>query len=216
MSKCAARQTITSRTSSQQQQQCIQFTGRADILSNSRGNSRVIGGFGRGSSELGIPTANIPSTALTALTQSGIPATQTGIYFGLCKVAGVYGSLERREREKEEEEGPPQSTIVPSTTEITDADATVLPMVMSLGWNPFYHNTELSAEVHVVHKFRAQFYGAKIKLAVLGYIRPESDFVSVEALVEEIMRDIEYAKEKLGEDGFREFVEDGFWSKEEE
>ncbi|KAK9461893.1 riboflavin kinase-domain-containing protein [Lipomyces oligophaga] len=164
-------------------------------------DSHVISGFGRGSSELGIPTANIPPSDLLA---SKIPHGQTGIYFGFAKVSGNYGTLKRIQAETSNGDAdpdatttPPKSVIIPSNTPLSAPDAVVLPMVMSLGWNPFYGNSEPSAEVHIVHKFGAQFYGANIKIAVLGYIRPESDFVSVDALVEEIMNDIRLAKDAL-------------------
>ncbi|KAK9449932.1 riboflavin kinase-domain-containing protein [Limtongia smithiae] len=169
-------------------------------------SSHVIGGFGRGSAELGIPTANIPPEALMA---SAMPKGQTGIYFGLSKITGTYGTLVRHKAAAEG--APPSNEIVKSTKAIATADATVLPMVMSLGWNPFYQNKEPSAEIHIVHKFQEQFYGADIKIAVLGYIRPESNFVSVEALIEEIMNDIRIGKETLALEGYREIAADAFW-----
>lgn len=50
------------------------------------------------------------------------------------------------------------------------------PMVMSLGWNPYYKNEKKSAEVHVIHEFEEDFYGAELRVLVLGYIRPEKDY----------------------------------------
>ncbi|KAK9380808.1 riboflavin kinase-domain-containing protein [Kockiozyma suomiensis] len=172
--------------------------------------SHVIGGFGRGSSELGIPTANIPSEDLLA---SAIPHGKTGIYFGFCKISGTYGTLTRRDTPADDGETkrPPENEITSLEAPIGEEDGGVLPMVMSLGWNPFYGNSEPSAEVHVVHKFSQQFYGARIKLAVLGYIRPESNFVSVEALIDEIMHDIQVAKDKLAQPEIKKVAEEEFW-----
>ena len=69
---------------------------------------------------------------------------------------------------------------------------------MSVGWNPFYKNTKRSAvrragivasdqtfmllslqEVHILHQFDADFYGEKMRMLVLGYIRPEMNFNSL-------------------------------------
>ncbi|PVU91651.1 hypothetical protein BB561_004282 [Smittium simulii] len=55
----------------------------------------------------------------------------------------------------------------------------VRPMVMSLGWNPYFKNEKLSGEVHIIHNYEDDFYGTEIKVIILGYIRPERDFVNV-------------------------------------
>jgi riboflavin kinase len=70
-------------------------------------------------------------------------------------------------------------------------------MVMSIGYNPFYKNTVRSAEVHVLNKFEKDFYGSEMRLVILGYVRPEYDYVSVEALVEDIKTDIEVSARSL-------------------
>lgn len=41
------------------------------------------------------------------------------------------------------------------------------------------------------------FYSTKLNLLVLGYIRPEYDYVSAEALIEDIRVDCEVARESL-------------------
>lgn len=70
-------------------------------------------------------------------------------------------------------------------------------MVMSIGWNPFYKNTVRSVEVHIMHEFERDFYGSHMNLVILGFIRPEYDYVSVESLVEDIRTDIQVAKDSL-------------------
>jgi riboflavin kinase len=74
-------------------------------------------------------------------------------------------------------------------------DLKVFPMAMSLGWNPFYKNERLTAvrreaplrvyhtylsqqEVHIMHDFATDFYGYELRVLVLGYIRPELDYIS--------------------------------------
>lgn len=48
-------------------------------------------------------------------------------------------------------------------------------------------------EPHLLHKFEEDFYGAKLKYLIVGYLRPEKDFPSLEALVEAIQSDISQA-----------------------
>ncbi|KAJ2897533.1 riboflavin kinase, partial [Coemansia aciculifera] len=90
----------------------------------------VVPGFGRGSKQLGIPTANLPEDAVNqALTDIAI-----GVYYGWAQV----------------DSGP------------------VLPMVMSLGWNPYFKNTKRSGEVHIIHEFAEDFYGKTLRIAIAG------------------------------------------------
>ncbi len=98
--------------------------------------------------------------------------TQTGVYYG-------YAQVSRGEGDE---------------TPLLEEDGKVHPMVMSLGWNPFYKNKQLTAvrigslyllvsdifqqEIHIMHDFSSDFYGHEMKAIVLGYIRPELDYVS--------------------------------------
>lgn len=70
-------------------------------------------------------------------------------------------------------------------------------MVMSIGYNPFYKNTVRSAEVHVLHPFAADFYDAHMRLLILGFIRPERDYKSVAALIDDIKFDCHVAAKSL-------------------
>ncbi|VDH92958.1 riboflavin kinase [Mytilus galloprovincialis] len=73
----------------------------------------------------------------------------------------------------------------------------VLKMVLSIGWNPYYHNTKKSMETHVIHTFKEDFYGSTLKVIMLGYIRPMRDFSSLDELIDAINDDIQQAKDKL-------------------
>lgn len=129
-------------------------------------SSKVICGFGRGSSELGIPTANVP-------VEEALNKLDTGIYFGWCQLTPETGK---------------ESEYIKSEVgkeihfnyghKLHDRDSTVLPMVMSLGWNPFYKNDQKAAEVHIMHQFSDNFYGANIRFVILGYIRPELNYTT--------------------------------------
>ncbi|KAK7489945.1 hypothetical protein BaRGS_00018810 [Batillaria attramentaria] len=119
----------------------------------------VVKGFGRGSKELGIPTANFPEDVVRKIPES-LPC---GVYYGWACV----------------DSGP------------------VLPMVMSVGWNPYYHNTVKTMETHILHDFKQDFYGSILKVILIGYIRPMEDYSSLDALIEAINSDIAIAKKEL-------------------
>lgn len=89
-----------------------------------------------------------------------------------------------------------------ANTDKTAAVAGLYPMVMSIGYNPFYHNTTRTAEVHILYPFAHDFYGAHLRLAILGYIRPEQNYASLDALVEDIQFDCVVAKQSLARAGW--------------
>jgi hypothetical protein len=129
--------------------------------------------------QLGIPTANIPSSGLSAY-----PDLPTGIYYGLVGLRL-----------------PPSHPSAASPT--TTATNNVYEAVLSIGFNPFYKNTERSIEIHILHSFAADFYGAPLNLLILGFIRPEYDYVSKESLIEDIKTDCDVARRSLEREGYR-------------
>lgn len=119
----------------------------------------VVRGFGRGSKQLGIPTANFPEQVV-----DNLPADiSTGIYYGWASVGS--GDVHK--------------------------------MVVSIGWNPYYKNTKKSMETHIMHTFKEDFYGETLNVAIVGYLRPEKNFDSLESLISAIQGDIEEAKKRL-------------------
>ena len=70
-------------------------------------------------------------------------------------------------------------------------------MVMSYGNNDFYKNSSKSAEVHIYDRLFDDFYGSNIDILIDGYIRKQSDFPNVEALISQIHSDIQVARERL-------------------
>ncbi len=53
-------------------------------------------------------------------------------------------------------------------------------------------------------------------ISILGYIRPEYDYVSVESLIEDINEDIEVTKRSLDRKKWRERLRDGYlWGEDE-
>ncbi|KAL8736721.1 MAG: hypothetical protein Q9166_000087 [cf. Caloplaca sp. 2 TL-2023] len=151
----------------------------------------IVKGFGRGSRELGIPTANIP---LAGLSVGGHEEVESGVYFGW---AGAdVDEVGRRIDVKAEGGG--------------KKGAGVWPMVMSIGWNPFYKNSVRSVEVHIMHSFGQDFYGARLNLLILGFIRPEYDYVDKESLVEDIRTDIEVAGRSLDREAYVRLKKDPY------
>eukprot|EP00794_Sanderia_malayensis_P019430 gene19430-21352_t len=130
-------------------------------------------GFGRGSKELGIPTANLPEDVVKSLPSD----LETGVYYGLANIN--CGQIHKT--------------------------------VLSIGWNPFYHNIKKSLEAHLIGKFDKDFYGAELRLVILGYIRQEQNYPSLELLIEAINNDIEIAKIQLDKKEFTPFYSDNFF-----
>ncbi|KXH46830.1 riboflavin kinase [Colletotrichum simmondsii] len=153
---------------------------------------KVISGFGRGSKELGIPTANLPVDA--SLTP-WIDTIKSGVYFG-------WASLSLPPSHPDRVAAPGTSSTAGAGPAQPHVDFQLYPMVMSIGYNPFYKNTVRSAEVHVLHKFSADFYDAHMRLLILGFVRDELDYKSLEALIADINTDCEVARTSLARDAW--------------
>ncbi|KAI1200218.1 hypothetical protein F5X97DRAFT_332215 [Nemania serpens] len=152
----------------------------------------VISGFGRGSKELGIPTANLP---VDAAVTPWIADARSGVYFG-------WASLALPSTHPDSSATTTTTTTTTATTATTTTPATtarfqIYPMVMSIGYNPFYKNSVRSAEVHVLHSFGADFYDATMRLLILGFVRDERDYSGLDALVDDIRIDCEVARQSL-------------------
>lgn len=80
-------------------------------------------------------------------------------------------------------------------------------MVMSVGYNPYYGNKEMTAEVHIMHDFPTSFYGHPLSVILLGYIRPELNYVSKEKLIEDINTDVRVALKSLARDEWARFAD---------
>ncbi|KAF2193999.1 riboflavin kinase [Zopfia rhizophila CBS 207.26] len=180
----------------------------------------VIKGFGRGSKELGIPTANIP---IEGLSIGGHSSIESGVYYGWASLdhstipqntssASVPSatsdttipskSSNHAVADLESASVPPSRPLTPSNT------PKIYPTVLSIGYNPYYKNTHRSIEIHLLHTFPQDFYGATLSLIILGFIRPEYDYVSKEALVEDIREDIRVAQRSLDREGYQRWKGD--------
>lgn len=65
-------------------------------------------------------------------------------------------------------------------------------------------------EVHILHSFPQDFYNARMNLLILGFIRPEYDYVSKDSLVEDIRVDIEVARRSLERGAYQNFKTDEY------
>mmetsp|Transcript_66104 Transcript_66104/g.113652 ORF Transcript_66104/g.113652 Transcript_66104/m.113652 type:complete len:431 (-) Transcript_66104:134-1426(-) len=145
-----------------------------------RAKGCVVKGFGRGSKELGIPTANLPPSAWDKV-EGGVCAHTSGIYAGWASKGDdptVYPtalSVGWNPHFK----GAPQDTL-PQVTDSHSSDGKTL-------------------EPWLLHDFDGKdFYGEELRLVVCGYIRPEAPFTTVEALVDRIYQDADATKVALG------------------
>ncbi|CAD6569667.1 MAG: riboflavin kinase [Cyphobasidiales sp. Tagirdzhanova-0007] len=142
-------------------------------------------GFKRGSKDLGCPTANLPDEAIAP----SASMLETGVHFGYARV--LMGSEQDREEERAQQ---------------------ALPMVMSIGWNPYYRNEKRTAEVHILHIFKHDFYGCELRIVMLGYIRPEYNYTSVETLIQDIETDKAVTLTSLERPAYEKYLKDPFFT----
>jgi FAD synthase len=133
----------------------------------------VIHGFGRGSKELGIPTANLNADDF----ETELSTITAGVYYGFASVG--------------------------------DSSA-VYKTVLSIGWNPFYNNSKKTIEPYLLHKFESDFYGQNLRLVMVGYLRPEKNYSSLDALISAIKLDIATADKLLDDANVIKFKHDSF------
>ena len=86
----------------------------------------------------------------------------------------------------------------------------VYAMVMSIGWNPFFDNSSKTIEPWLLHEFPEDFYHQELRLTVMGYVRPEANFTTLDALIERIHRDGDVARAMLKSGNFEAFKEDAY------
>jgi riboflavin kinase len=159
----------------------------------------VISGFGRGSKELGIPTANLPVDDSKTPWINTIPS---GVYFGWASLDLPASHPDATTTTSTTSTTSPETPATTTAAEEKPTTPKIYPMVMSIGYNPFYKNTVRSAEVHVLHRFAADFYGVEMRLLLTGFIREELDYSGLEALIADINFDCDVAKRSLARAGW--------------
>ena len=152
-----------------------------------RMTSIVVKGYGRGSSDLGIPTANLDRTVgqygSSSSHHSSFEDLPTGIYWGFCRI------------------GTNQSS---SSSSSSSKSSIVYKTACSIGYNPYYGNQQKPVEPHMIappdSEFRhrsscgdtmlVDFFNQPFRLSLVGYLRPELPFEGLEKLVAAIKKDI--------------------------
>lgn len=138
--------------------------------------SNIVHGFGRGGKKLGIPTANLD---MTPVIEEKLVDLVSGVYYGWAE-------------------------FIPSSSEDTEKESLEynrkLPMVMSIGFNPYFNNKYKTAEAHIMEKFTGDFYDHNLRVKILGFIRTEADFTKFSHLIEAIHNDVQVAKDILSTD----------------
>lgn len=120
-------------------------------------------GFGRGSRDLGTPTANLPGTLLEGVTS----AERNGVYLGFGHVP-KYGTIPVK-------------------------------MVASIGHNITYGDVkERVLEAYLItDHLPVEFYGEEMRLCIIGFMRPEWNFNSLDELILHIRNDVAVASAAL-------------------
>ena len=96
--------------------------------------------------QLGWPTANLDPAAF----ESTLDSEEEGVYVGWATLEdGQGGAL------------PPAARVAHKA-------------VLSIGWNPTFHNEKRTVEAYLCHEFGRDFYGATMRLVVCGYVRPQA------------------------------------------
>ncbi|CAK9069516.1 unnamed protein product [Durusdinium trenchii] len=167
------------------------------LITPVRLRGKVVHGFGRGSKELGFPTANLEiqeesweskaeeATATSSGDQRALrhfaESHRTGIY---C----AFGSIEEGVGGEE-----------------------VHPVAMSMGWNPTFEDVKAKTiEPWILHHFDEDFYDCHLRLLVVAYVRPEVKFESLEQLKAEIGKDGDFCRMSLEIPSLACFKEDPF------
>lgn len=173
--------------------------------------SCVVRGFGRGSKDLGIPTANICKENLKCrVSFDDLPC---GIYWGFARVV---------HKAKEESDDSLVLKSLPLVKGIYKA-------AVSIGYNPVYGNEDKTIEPHLIapseHPSRklsscqetqfADFYGSDIRLSIVGYLRPELPFEGLDKLKDAIKNDIVETEQLAGESNIVN-TEEGQWIESDE
>eukprot|EP00197_Chlamydomonas_leiostraca_P008743 CAMPEP_0202862592 /NCGR_PEP_ID=MMETSP1391-20130828/3577_1 /ASSEMBLY_ACC=CAM_ASM_000867 /TAXON_ID=1034604 /ORGANISM="Chlamydomonas leiostraca, Strain SAG 11-49" /LENGTH=433 /DNA_ID=CAMNT_0049542141 /DNA_START=140 /DNA_END=1441 /DNA_ORIENTATION=+ len=148
-----------------------------------RFGGKVVTGFGRGSRQMGTPTANIDPAPLEQVL-AGLPR---GVYFGWARLDAAHDAG------------------------WSEDDLQVHKMVMNVGRRPTVNTGDEAAtvEVHIMHRFEQDFYGQNLKVVALGYVRPEMRFTGgLPELINRIRMDIAISRNQLEDGHWKAYAND--------
>jgi riboflavin kinase len=138
---------------------------------------KVVKGFGRGAKELGFPTANISTTDKILI----IHPKQ-------------YSSMKEDSSIKEDSSRHLSTGIYYGYAILNNIKYHT---VISIGYNPFYGNKDITIESHLIDYYDKDFYGEELSIHIVDKIRDECNFKTKEELIQAIRNDIEYALKQL-------------------
>jgi len=157
-----------------------------------RMSSIVVSGFGRGSTDLGIPTANLSREKIKlSLVDASFDDLQTGIYWGYCRI-GTNPSIFKT------------ACSIGFNPYYGNKSKTVEPHLIAPRDSEHRHQSSCGETL------LGEFYGQTIRLTLVGYLRPELPFEGLEKLVAAIRQDISNA-ERLGEGKELVTIEEKKW-----
>lgn len=180
--------------------------------------SKVVKGFGRGSTELGIPTANLSSSPQDMKCQMSFDALPTGIYFGFARLASSADTCSTVNTTTRTDDTDATTTNNTTTTNTDTTNGANLPSLegvykaaVSIGYNPCYNNEHKTIEPHLIappgHPSRSksacqetqfhELYNETMRLSIIGYLRPELPFEGLDNLIVAIKKDIVDTEESL-------------------
>jgi riboflavin kinase len=69
----------------------------------------------------------------------------------------------------------------------------------------------VQVEAHILHQYAEDFYGKELKVLVIGFIRPEMGFSSLDELISRIQTDIGIASAQLDQLDADSLAKKGWW-----
>ena len=160
--------------------------------------------------QLGIPTANIPPDGL-----ANYPDLPTGVYYGLAGVL-LPGSLRPTIHDAVlsigynpfygNKERSIEIHLLEAPTDDSGGQQSLTAAIFKV---PPASGTPSSAIC--THPLPSRFYGSPLNLLVLGFIRPEYDYVDKDGLIDDIRIDCQVARKSLGRSAYRKFADDEPW-----
>lgn len=167
--------------------------------------SNVVPGFGRGSKELGIPTANLCKEKLQC--KISFDELPCGIYWGFARIVDT--NTRSDDNNNDNSENKKSDENISLSPNIKNQ---VYKTAVSIGFNPVYKNKEKTIEPHLIASSNdplrisskcqetqlQDLYGYGIRLSIVGYLRPELPFEGLDKLIEAIKNDIVQAETLAG------------------
>lgn len=141
--------------------------------------STVVRGFGRGSSDLGIPTANLDQSPGNFHSTQPFEDLPTGIYWGFARIGQETTTYKT-------------ACSIGYNPTYGNESKTIEPHLIAPENDPKRRASSCGESV------LGDFYDQPIRLSVVGYLRPELPFEGLEKLTQAIKKDITNS-ERLGD-----------------